>query len=348
MRSDETIKNISDLANGAIDIDLSEDQVSDSDFLKIRPKSLDEFIGQPRLREHLSIVIEAAKARKQVPDHMLFAGPPGLGKTTLAQIIAKELGVNAIVTSGPALERPGDLASILSGLEDGDVLFVDEIHRMPRPVEEVLYPAMEDYVLDIVIGKGPGAQSVRIDLNQFTLVAATTRTGMMTGPLRDRFGFIAKLDYYDVTELASIVKRSAEIFDIKIDGDSAIEIAGRSRGTPRIANRLLKRVRDYAQVKENSNITFKVCDKALTFFEIDHIGLDKVDREILHVLCSVFAGKPVGLSTLAVSLGEAIETIEDMHEPFLLTQGLIERTPRGRVATAKAFDHIGLDFNKLI
>lgn len=351
MRHEETLNYIEDKTSDEMVSGLSISEEENSDFDEtpnIRPKSLDEFIGQPKLKEHLHIVLEAALARNQVPDHMLFAGPPGLGKTTLANIIAKELGVNSVVTSGPALERPGDLASILSGLEEGDVLFVDEIHRISRPVEEVLYSAMEDFVLDIVIGKGPGAQSVRIDLSRFTLVAATTRTGMMTGPLRDRFGFIAKLDYYDQQDLAEIVKRSANIFEISIDDGSAKEIAFRSRGTPRIANRLLRRVRDYAQVKENSELNENITSTALTFFEIDNIGLDKVDREILDVLCTVFSGRPVGLNTLAVSLGEASETIEDMHEPFLLSQGLIERTPRGRIATAKAFDHLNISNDRLV
>jgi Holliday junction DNA helicase RuvB len=308
----------------------------------LRPKRLDEFVGQPRLREHLEIMLSAARQRKQAVDHVLFAGPPGLGKTTLAGIIATEMGARMQPTSGPALERAGDLAAILSSLDDGGVLFIDEIHGLPRAVEEVLYPAMEDFQLDIVIGKGPSARTIRLDLPRFTLVGATTRTGLITGPLRDRFGFVARLDYYEVDELTTILARAAQILGVELDADGACEIASRSRGTPRIAHRLLKRVRDYAEVRADGRVSFETARDALALFEVDELGLDKVDRAILAALCRTFAGRPVGLGTLAVAVGEAPETVEDVYEPFLLQCGLLERTPRGRVATPAAFDHLGL------
>jgi Holliday junction DNA helicase RuvB len=273
---------------------------------------------------------------------VLFAGPPGLGKTTLAGIIANDLGARLQPTSGPALERAGDLAAILTNLDDGDVLFIDEVHRLPRPVEEVLYPAMEDFQLDIVIGKGPTARTIRLDLPRFTLVGATTRTGLITGPLRDRFGFVARLDYYDADDLTAILTRAAEILGVELDDEGAGEIARRSRGTPRIANRLLRRVRDFAEVRADGRVVAATARDALALFEVDERGLDKVDRAILAALCRTFAGRPVGLGTLAVAVGEAPETVEDVYEPYLLQCGLLERTPRGRVATPAGFAHIGL------
>lgn len=308
----------------------------------LRPKRLDDFVGQPRLREHLEIMLTASRRRGQAVDHVLFAGPPGLGKTTLAGIIATEMGARMQPTSGPALERAGDLAAILTNLDDGGVLFIDEIHGLPRAVEEVLYPAMEDFQLDIVIGKGPSARTIRLDLPRFTLVGATTRTGLITGPLRDRFGFVARLDYYEVDELTTILVRAAQILGVELDLDGASEIASRSRGTPRIAHRLLKRVRDYAEVRADGRVSLDTARDALALFEVDELGLDKVDRAILSALCRTFAGRAVGLGTLAVAVGEAPETVEDVYEPFLLQCGLLERTPRGRVATPSAFDHLGL------
>jgi Holliday junction DNA helicase RuvB len=308
----------------------------------LRPQALDEFVGQSELKEHLNIVLEAARKRGQSVDHLLFAGPPGLGKTTLAGIIATEMSVQLHVTSGPALERAGDLAAILTKLEDGDVLFIDEIHRLSRAVEEILYPAMEDFQLDIVVGKGPAASSIRLTMPPFTLVGATTRTGMITGPLRDRFGLVARLDYYDTDELRLIVERAAGIFEIEIDTDGAEQIARRSRGTPRIANRLLRRVRDFAEVRADGAITSDVASEGLALFGVDDRGLDKVDRAILSNLCKQFGGGPVGLSTLAISVGEQPETVEDVYEPFLITQGMLARTPRGRVALAAAYEHVGL------
>jgi Holliday junction DNA helicase RuvB len=309
----------------------------------LRPRCLAEFVGQARLKEHLEIVLGAARQRRQAVDHILFAGPPGLGKTSLAGIVAYELGVGLRITSGPALERSGDLAAILTNLEEGDVLFIDEIHRLHRVVEEVLYPAMEDFALDIVIGKGPSARSIRLDLPRFTLVGATTRTGLVTGPLRDRFGFVARLDYYTPDDLVAIVARTARILGVDLRPEGAEEIARRSRGTPRIANRLLRRVRDFAEMRGNGVVSPPVARDALALFEVDGRGLDKIDRAILGALCRTFAGAPVGLSTLAVSVGEEPETVEEVYEPFLLKEGLLQRTPRGRVATAAAFAHLGLE-----
>lgn len=320
----------------AIDLELT-------DEAGLRPRKLSEFVGQPRLTEHLDIVLEAARRRGQAADHLLFAGPPGLGKTSLAAIVAAEMGAAFRVTSGAALVRAGDLASILTDLNDGDVLFVDEIHRLGRAVEEVLYPAMEDYQLDIVLGKGPAARSLRLDLPRFTLVGATTRTGLITGPLRDRFGFVARLDYYDTESLQDIVERAARILGVQIDSGGALEIARRSRGTPRIANRLLKRVRDFAEVRGNGTVSQGVADEGLKLFGVDHLGLDKVDRAILDAICNRFGGGPVGLSTIAVSVGEEPETVEDVYEPFLLQSGLMQRTPRGRAVTSAAWQHLGLE-----
>ena len=308
----------------------------------LRPRLLADFVGQRELKEHLSIILEAARRRAQAVDHLLFAGPPGLGKTTLSGIVAAELGVGLHVTSGPALDRAGDLAAILTRLGEGDVLFIDEIHRLSRSVEEVLYPAMEDFQLDIVLGKGPAARSIRLDLPRFTLVGATTRTGLITGPLRDRFGLVARLDYYDSDELQAIVERAAEILGIGIDPEGAAEIARRARGTPRIANRLLRRVRDFAEVRGHGRIDRATAHEGLAVFGVDDLGLDKVDRAVLANLCQKFGGGPVGLGTLAISVGEAEETVEDVYEPFLIQQGLLMRTPRGRVATPAAWAHLGL------
>ncbi|HUF98359.1 MAG TPA: Holliday junction branch migration DNA helicase RuvB [Ilumatobacter sp.] len=308
----------------------------------LRPRALAEFIGQRELKEHLSIVFEAARMRGQAVDHLLFAGPPGLGKTTLAGIVATEMGSHLHITSGPALERAGDLAAILTKLEEGDVLFIDEIHRLSRAVEEILYPAMEDFQLDIVVGKGPAASSIRLTMPPFTLVGATTRTGMITGPLRDRFGLVARLDYYDAEELRQIVVRAAGILDVIVDSEGAWEIATRSRGTPRIANRLLRRVRDFAEVRHDGSITSDIARDGLKLFGVDDLGLDKVDRAILAAMCEQFNGGPVGLSTVAISVGEQPDTVEDVYEPFLIQQGMIARTPRGRVAMPAAYQHLGL------
>jgi holliday junction DNA helicase RuvB len=308
----------------------------------LRPRSLDEFVGQQELKRRLSVILEAARRRGQAADHFLFAGPPGLGKTSLAVIVAAEMEVTLHVTSGPALERPGDLAAILTKLGEGDVLFIDEIHRLSRSIEEVLYPAMEDFQLDIVLGKGPAARSIRLDLPRFCLVGATTRTGLITGPLRDRFGLVARLDYYEADDLRAIVERAATILGAEIDQEGAIEIARRSRGTPRIANRLLRRVRDVAEVEGDGRIDAATARSGLELFGIDTLGLDKVDRAILSALCERFGGGPVGLSTLAIAVSEPTETVEDVYEPYLIQQGLLMRTPRGRVATAAAWHHLGL------
>jgi len=318
------------------------DPVEAAEETTLRPRRLDEFVGQPRLKEHLEIMLGAARKRGQAVDHMLFAGPPGLGKTTLAGIVAAELEVACRITSGPALERAGDLAAILTNLDDGDVLFIDEIHRLPRTVEEVLYPAMEDFQLDIVIGKGPSARSIRLDLPRFTLVGATTRSGMIAGPLRDRFGFVTRLDYYEPEDLVTIIERAAGILGVPVDAEGAAEIARRARGTPRVANRLLRRVRDFAEVRADGVVTASVARDALVLFDVDSLGLDKVDRAILRALCETFAGQPVGLGTLAVSVAEEPDTVEDVYEPFLLKCGLLRRTPRGRVAAAAAYAHLGL------
>ncbi|MBC8535660.1 Holliday junction branch migration DNA helicase RuvB [Feifania hominis] len=311
----------------------------------LRPRYMDEYIGQAKVKENLKIFIEAARGRRESLDHVLLYGPPGLGKTTLAGIIANEMGVNIRVTSGPAIEKPGDLASLLTNLEENDILFIDEIHRLSRSVEEVLYPAMEDYALDIIIGKGPNARSIRLDLNKFTLIGATTRAGQMTAPLRDRFGVVLRLEMYSAEELCEIVTRSASILKIEIEPGGALEIASRSRGTPRIANRMLKRVRDFAQVVGDGIITKSVADQALSRLEVDGLGLDAIDRKMLHAIIQYFGGGPVGVDTLAATIGEETVTIEDVYEPFLLQLGFINRTPRGRCATKLAYEHLGLPFS---
>ncbi|MEK0444428.1 MAG: Holliday junction ATP-dependent helicase RuvB [Actinomycetota bacterium] len=308
----------------------------------LRPRRLSDFVGQTELKNHLSIVLGAARQRDEAADHVLLAGPPGLGKTTMAGIVANEMGAKFHITSGPALERAGDLAAILTKLEERDVLFIDEVHRLSRVVEEILYPAMEDFQIDIVVGKGPAASSIRLTLPRFTLIGATTRTGMITGPLRDRFGLVARLEFYEPDELRQIILRAAGILGVRIDDQAAAEIASRSRGTPRIANRLLRRVRDYAEVRADGNITRAITDDALQTFGVDPLGLDKVDRAVLRAVCERFGGGPVGLSTLAIAVSEQPETVEDVYEPFLIQQGLLARTPRGRVAMPAAFTHLGL------
>jgi Holliday junction DNA helicase RuvB len=309
----------------------------------LRPRTLEEFVGQRELKGHLRVMLGAARRRREPADHLLFAGPPGLGKTTLAHIVATEMGTNLQGTSGPALERAGDLASILSKIEDGDVLFIDEIHRLPRPVEEVLYPAMEDFHINVVLGKGPAARSIPLELGRFTLVGATTRTGLISGPLRDRFGLVARLDYYDPEDLESIVGRAAGILGVDVSTEGAREIAGRARGTPRIANRLLRQVRDFAEELRDGHIDHEVAADGLAFFGVDGLGLDKASRAVIEALCHRFGGGPVGLSTLAIAVSEPAETVEDVYEPYLIQQGLLMRTPRGRVATPATWSHLGVE-----
>ena len=315
--------------------------------ISLRPKAFDEYIGQEKVKDLLKVYIDAAKGRGDALDHVLLYGPPGLGKTTLSGIIATEMGVNFRVTSGPAIEKQGDLAAILTNLAPGDVLFIDEIHRLSRNIEEILYPAMEDYVLDIIIGKGPAARSIRVPLPRFTLVGATTRAGQLTTPLRDRFGVLLKLELYSPDELATIVKRSASLLGVEITDDGAYELASRSRGTPRIANRLLKRVRDYAQVKGDGKITLEMAQKSLSALEIDELGLDNTDRRMLETIIKFYDGGPVGLETLSATIGEESITIEDVYEPYLMQIGFLNRTPRGRCVTRLAYEHLGIPYNKV-
>ncbi len=321
------------------------EQVQDStdDFeVTVRPKTLDDYIGQDKVKENIRVCIEAAKMRADALDHVLLYGPPGLGKTTLAMILAHEMGVNIRVTSGPAIEKPGDLAALLTNLEKGDVLFIDEIHRLSRQVEEILYPALEDYALDIIMGKGPAARSIRIELNKFTLVGATTRSGQLSAPLRDRFGIIERLELYSPEQLSDIIKRSAVILGVACDDEGAYELASRSRGTPRIANRMLRRARDYAQIMGDGTITKQIADFALDRMEIDNLGLDKLDRRLLKMIITGYGGGPVGLQTLASAIGEEAVTLEDVCEPYLMQLGFLAKTPRGRVATQLAYDHLGI------
>ncbi|MFB9931981.1 Holliday junction branch migration DNA helicase RuvB [Amycolatopsis halotolerans] len=308
----------------------------------LRPRKLDEFVGQERVREQLELVLESARRRDVPPDHVLLSGPPGLGKTSMAMIVAAELGAAIRITSGPALERAGDLAAMLSNLAPGDVLFIDEIHRIARPAEEMLYLAMEDFRVDVVVGKGPGATSIPLEIAPFTLVGATTRSGSLTGPLRDRFGFTGQMEFYSAAELELVVRRAAKILGIEIDSDGCAEIAGRSRGTPRIANRLLRRVRDYAEVRADGKVTLEVAQAALKVYDVDELGLDRLDRAVLSALTRSFGGGPVGISTLAVAVGEEATTVEEVCEPYLVRAGMLARTPRGRVATAAAWLHLGL------
>jgi Holliday junction DNA helicase RuvB len=323
------------MLNGTrLDEDLSFD-------VTLRPRGFDDYVGQDAVKENLKVAIAAAQARRDVLDHILFHGPPGLGKTSLAYIIAREMGVNIKATSGPVVERPGDLAALLTNLDEGDILFIDEIHRLNHIVEEVLYPAMEDYQIDIMVGQGPAARSIKLPLKRFTLIGATTRSGLLTSPLRDRFGHIHRLDFYDTAALAKILQRSATILSVREEAEGIMEIAARARGTPRIANRLLRRVRDYTQVKGDGTITKRLTEQALSMLEVDRLGLDKMDTMLLLTLIDKFAGGPVGVETLAAAIGEEKDTIEDVYEPFLIQAGFIQRTPRGRVATLRAYDHFG-------